>query len=229
MHANPLGHDDDEHWNEEHWEDDDWWHDGNNELASHLFDNDLFVFHGYAWITHRDGHGDHWGEDDDWWWSGGPGGWWHDDDGWWHADHHTWTIPTDEQIREQQHVCAENIGNDDLDFPSWWWNYHDRWHHSTCTRTPIVLPSELGAAPGPIFKSISGDLVIEATSAAGAIVDYRPAWAISLVGPDTITYSRPRAPSSRSGRRSSRSAPERRGRRLHGDVQGHRARHDRCR
>jgi hypothetical protein len=56
-------------------------------------------------------------------------------------------------------------------------------------RQPVILPREMGAGAPPEFTVVSGNLVVEATSPAGATVSYTPATAIGEVGSTTITYT----------------------------------------
>ncbi|HTZ04540.1 MAG TPA: HYR domain-containing protein, partial [Gaiellaceae bacterium] len=57
---------------------------------------------------------------------------------------------------------------------------------NTSTKTFLVKVRDTTA---PVFRFVSPDLVVEATSAAGAVVKFQPASVYDAVGPVTITYS----------------------------------------
>ena len=127
-------------------------------------------------------------------WFDGHDGWWFDGDGWF--DGHSWHVDTEPSL----HSLLCNDGDP------------DHWHHGSwggwgwgggawgwngafgCedmpARQPVILPNEQGAGPPPEFTSVSCDLVVEATSPAGATVTYDPAHArTARSAPATLSYS----------------------------------------
>ena len=140
---------------------------------------------GHGWYdghgTWFDGHG--WFDDHD--------GWWFDGDDWF--DGHHW-LGDSHFAGPSLHSLLCNDGTPDHWHHGDWDGWHGGWKsgfgcEDLPARQPIILPKEQGAGPPPEFKSVSCDLVFEATSPAGATVTYDPARAHGEVGPATISYS----------------------------------------
>ncbi len=146
---------------------------------------------GPVWV---DGHG--WYDGDGNWfdghgWFNGHDGWWFDGDDWF--DGHSW-FGDSHFVGPSLHSLLCNDGTPDHWHHGDWDGWHGGWNsgfgcEDLPARQPIILPNEQGAGPPPEFRSVSCDLVVEATSAAGALVNYDPAKAHGEVGPATIGYS----------------------------------------
>ena len=150
------------------------WFDGRGWLGGPVWVDGHGWYDGSNWF---DGHG----------WFNGYDGWWFDGDNWFDG-HHAWFASTEPSL----HSLLCNDGSPDHwhhgDWSGWGWNWSFGCDDLPA-RQPIILPAEQGAGPPPVFRSISSDLVVEATSAAGATVTYDPARVSGEVGPATITYS----------------------------------------